>query len=78
MHINTKETSLKIKIELKLRRKCVYRGIEADLVGKRVEVVEIKDRDAAPSKLKKEIGGYLAEIGTYKSRATIKRTTKNI
>ena len=78
MRINTKKTSLKIKIELKLRWICVYRGIEADLVGRGVEVAEKKDRDAAPSKLKKEIGGYLAEMGTYKSRTTIKRTTKDI
>ena len=57
MYINTKETSLKIKIELKLKWKCVYRGIEVDLVGRGVEVAEIKDRDAAPNKLKEEIRG---------------------
>ena len=35
----------------------MYRGREIDLVGREVEVAEVKDKDAAPSKLKKEIGG---------------------
>ena len=43
-----------------------------------METAEIKDRDAAPSKPKKKMGGQLAKIGTYKSRAAIKRTIKNI
>ena len=34
----------------------MYRGRKTDLVGRGVEVAEIKDRDAAPSKLEKEIG----------------------
>ena len=70
--------SLKIKMELKFKFKYMYRGREIDLVGRGVKAAEIKDRDAAPSKLKKEIGGQLAKIGTYKSRAAVKRTTKNI
>ena len=49
-----------------------------DLVNREIEVAEVKDRDAAPSKLKKEIGGQLTKIGIYKSRATVKRTAKNI
>ena len=44
-----------------------------DLVNRGVEIVKIKDRDAAPNKLKKEIGGQLAKIKTYKSRAIIKK-----
>ena len=48
------------------------------LVGKGVEVAEIKNKDAAPSKLKREIGGQLAKIGIYKNWSTIKRTVKNI
>ena len=43
-----------------------------------VKAVEIKNKDTTPSKLKKEIGGYLIEIVIYKSRATVKRITKNI
>ena len=35
----------------------MYRGRETDLVGRGVEIVEVKDRDTAPSKLEKEIGG---------------------
>ena len=43
-----------------------------------MEAAKIKDRDAAPNKLEKEIGGQLAKIETYKCRATVKRTAKNI
>ena len=63
---------------LKPRQKYIYRGREMDPVDREVEAAEIKDRDATPSKLEKEIGGQPAKIGTYKSMATIKRTTKNI
>ena len=56
----------------------MHKGRKTDLIGKGVEVVKIKDKDAAPNKLKKEMGGQLAKIKTYKSRATIKKTTKNI
>ena len=34
----------------------MYRGREIDLVGRGVEAVEIKDKDAAPSKFKKKGG----------------------
>ena len=56
----------------------MYKGRETDLVSRGEEAAEVKDRDAAPSKLKKEIGGQLTQIGTYKSRATVKKTAKNI
>ena len=56
----------------------MHKGREMDLVGKGVEAAEVKDRDTAPSKLEKEMGGQSTKIRTYKSRATIKRTTKNI
>ena len=56
----------------------MYRGKKTDLIGREVEVAEIKDRDVAPNKLKKEIAGQLAKIRIYKSRTTIKRTIKNI
>ena len=49
-----------------------------DLVGRGVKAVKVKDRNTAPSKLEKEIRGQLAKIGTYKSKAAIKRTAKNI
>ena len=35
----------------------MYRGRETDPVGKGIEAAEAKDRDAAPSKLEKEMGG---------------------
>ena len=56
----------------------MYKGRETDPVGRGVEVAEVKDRDTTPSKLEKEIGGQLAKIGTYKSRAAVRRTAKNI
>ena len=56
----------------------MHKGRETDLVSRGVEAAEVKDRDAAPSKLEKEIGGQPAKIGIYKSRATIKRTAKYI
>jgi len=58
LRINTGETSLKIKIKigLKPKRKYIYRGRETDPVGRGVEVVKIKDRDAASSKLEEKIG----------------------
>ena len=56
----------------------IYIGRKTDLVGRGVKAAEIKDRDTTPSKLEKEIGGQLAKIETYRSRAAIKRTTKNI
>ena len=39
----------------------MYRGRETDLVGRGVEAVEVKDRDAASSKLKKENGGLASQ-----------------
>ena len=57
MYINTEKISLKIKTELKFKEKYIYKGREMDLVGRKVEIVEAKNRDAALSKLKKEIGG---------------------
>jgi len=52
------ETSPKIKIKtgLKPKRKYIYRGRETDLVGREVEAVKTKDRDAASSKLEEKIG----------------------
>ena len=35
----------------------MYKGREMDLVGKGVKAAEIKDKDTAPNKLEKEIGG---------------------
>ena len=43
-------------MELKLK-KYIYREREIDLVDKGIEVVKVKDKDAALSKLKKKIGG---------------------
>ena len=57
MYIDIEKISLKTKTELKFKFKYVYRGRETDLVGRGVEVAEIKNRNAAPSKLKKEIEG---------------------
>ena len=57
LYINTEKISLKIKTELKLKSKYIYRGRKMDSVGKGIEAAEIKDKDAAPSKLEKEIGG---------------------
>ena len=42
---------------MKFKFKYIYKGRKTDLVGRGVEVVEIKDKDATPSKLKREIGG---------------------
>ena len=56
----------------------MYRGRKTDPVGRGVEAAETKDRDAAPSKLEEEIGGEPAKIGTYRSRAAIRKTAKNI
>ena len=42
-------------MELKLK-KYIYRGRETDPVGKEMEAVKIKNKNAAPSKLKKEMG----------------------
>ena len=69
MRIDIEETSL--KIELKPKLEYVYRGGETDLVGKGVKTAEIKNRDATASKLEEE-------MGTYRSRATIRRTAKDI
>jgi len=41
---------------LKPKRKYIYRGRETDLVGRGVEAVKIKDRDAASSKLEEKMG----------------------
>jgi len=41
---------------LKPKRKYIYRGRETDPVGRGVEAVKIKDRDAASSKLEEKIG----------------------
>ena len=59
MCINIEKISLKIEVktELKFKWKYIYRGKKTDLVGREVEVAEIKDRDVAPNKLKKEIAG---------------------
>ena len=65
-------------MELKFKQKYIYRGRKTDSVDREVEAAEIKNRDATPSKLKKEIGGQLTKIKTYKSRAAIKRTAENI
>ena len=35
----------------------MYRGRETDLVDRGVKATEVKDKDTAPSKLEKEIGG---------------------
>ena len=35
----------------------MYRGRETDPVGKGIEAAEVKNGNAAPSKLEKEIGG---------------------
>ena len=56
----------------------MHKGREIDLVSKGVEAVKVKNRDTTPNKLKKEIGGQLTKIKTYKSRAAIKKTVKNI
>ena len=49
-----------------------------DLVSRGVKAVKVKNKDAAPNKLEKEIRGQLAKIEIYKSWAAIKRTIKNI
>ena len=46
-----------MKIELKFKFKYIYKERETDLVSREMEAAEIKNRDTAPSKLKKEIGG---------------------
>ena len=56
----------------------MHKGRETDLVGKEVKAVKVKDKDATSNKLKKEIRGQLTKIGTYKSKATVKKTAKNI
>jgi len=58
LYIDTGETSLKTKTKtgLKLKRKYIYRGRETDPVGRGVEAVKIKDRDAASSKLEEKMG----------------------
>jgi len=57
LRINIGETSPKIKIKtgLKPKRKYIYRGRETDPVGRGVEAVKIKDRDAASSKLEEKM-----------------------
>jgi len=52
------ETSPKIKIKTgsKPKRKYMYRGRETDPVGRGMEAVKIKDRDAASSKLEEKMG----------------------
>ena len=42
-------------MELKLK-KYIYRGRETDSVNKGIKAAEIKDKNAAPNKLEKEIG----------------------
>ena len=76
MRIDTEETSLKTESKPKSER--VYRGGETDPVGKEVETAETKNRDATTSKLEEEMGAKLAEMGTYRSRATVRRTAKDI
>ena len=49
-----------------------------DLVNKEVEAAKVKNKNTASSKLEKGIEGQLTKIGTYKSRATVKGTIKNI
>ena len=44
-------------MELKLKKIYIYRGREMDLVNKEIEAAKIKDRDATPNKLEKEMGG---------------------
>ena len=56
----------------------MYKERETDLVGKEIKAVEIKNKNITLNKLKKEIGGQLTKIKIYKSRAAIRRTTKNI
>ena len=63
-------------MELKFKFKYMHGGRETDLVGKKVEVVKVKNKDTAPSKLKKEIRGQLTKIKTYKSKAAIKKLLK--
>ena len=56
----------------------MYKGRETDPVNRGVEIAEVKDKNATSSKLEKEIEGQPTKIETYKSRATIKKTAKNI
>ena len=49
-----------------------------DLVDKGVKTAEVKNKNTTSSKLEKEIGDQLTKIKTYKSRAAIKGTAKNI
>ena len=65
-------------MELKFKFIYIHKGREMDLVSRGVKAVKVKNKNAASSKLEKEMEGQLTKIGTYKSRATIKRTIKNI